>query len=78
MRIITKEDDEFIESHFKSTDIKKCFYNKKTHLLRVFFVKGNISDFNNVTDDDHRKFVTAQSQGKAFRDYIKKYGVSKK
>lgn len=78
MRTHTKDSEDEIESHFKSSDIKMCVYNKKTHNLKIYFVKGNIVDYPSVSTDDHRKFVSAPSQGKAFKDYIKKYGVSKK
>jgi len=58
---------------YESSTIKSSVFNVDLNKLTVTF-KNDISyDFYNVTIEDYDAFSTAESVGKSFNQYIKKY-----
>lgn len=64
------------KSH-QSSMINASTYDSSTGDLLVTFNGGSIYKFNGVTESDYDAFSNAESVGKSFNEYIRKYEGSK-
>ena len=61
----------------QSSMIQSTSYDTTTGELVVNFNGGSTYTYNGVTNEDYNAFTSAESIGKAFNDYIRKYEGSK-
>lgn len=62
-----------IITHTESSMIGSSNYNPETNELIVTFKGGTSYSFQNVLTEDYQAFTEAESAGKAFNQYIRKY-----
>lgn len=62
-----------IITHTESSMIGSSNYNPETNELIVTFKGGTSYSFQNVLTEDYKAFTEAESAGKAFNQYIRKY-----
>lgn len=62
-----------IITHTESSMIDSSNYNPETNELIVTFKGGSSYSFKGVLTEDYQAFTEAESAGKAFNQYIRKY-----
>lgn len=58
----------------QSTMITSSSYDTETRELMVTFTGGINYLYENVTNEDYTSFIDADSSGKGFNEFIRKYG----
>ncbi len=66
-----------ISSLHESSMVKSSIYDTETGELIVTFNGDASYKFDAVTEEDYQKFANAESIGRAFNEYIRKYNGSK-
>lgn len=61
----------------QSSMIQSSMYDTTTGELVVNFNGGSTYTYNGVTNEDYNAFTSAESTGKAFNEFIRKYEGSK-
>lgn len=61
----------------ESSMIQSSSYDTQSLELTVTFNGGSIYKYEGVTEEDYNGFVSGESTGKAFNEYIRKYTGSK-
>ena len=69
---IDYKDGLWLETVFESSNILKTDYNTTQNKLYVYFNRGQVYSYTNVSKDLHERFLNAESQGKFFINEIKK------
>ena len=57
---------------YESSTISSSQYDYKSKILLVVFYSGTTYMYKNIDVETYEKFATADSQGKALNEYIKK------
>lgn len=62
--LLKKQDSEnYIESLFESSNLFKTLYVKKKKLLYVFFTRGGVVSYSNISEEIYNEFEKTDSQG---------------
>jgi hypothetical protein len=57
----------------QSSTVQSSSYDTETRELMVTFIGGSTYQYEGVTNEDYTSFVDAESAGRAFNEFIRKY-----
>jgi hypothetical protein len=77
MVLLKHEEGNSIECLYDSSNVLGSKYVKNEKKLAVIFKSGTQYVYSNVTNEDYKKFESAESQGRLLNTVIKKYTFDK-
>jgi hypothetical protein len=72
-----QEKDGIIKAMYNSSNVVASIYNSNNNDLEIIFKSGSKYRYTGVSKSDYMRFEIADSQGKVFESYIKKYPTTK-